>query len=117
MEFMEGDTPQSMFAMWWKEICDRDLTSTCPPEKTCAGTTGEPILDELRTNYFSDSDYTFDSAGCYYKSADYPAKDFYDLESTGYYKPNKMMRIRRLWQFPSYSPVNPLPTDVYNRET
>jgi hypothetical protein len=27
-----------------------------------------------------------------------------------------MIRIRRLWQFPSFSDANPLPGDVYNRE-
>lgn len=28
-----------------------------------------------------------------------------------------MIRIRRVWQFPSFSFTSPLPSDVYNRET
>jgi hypothetical protein len=27
-----------------------------------------------------------------------------------------MTRLRRIWQFPNYSPTSPLPSDVYNRE-
>ena len=27
-----------------------------------------------------------------------------------------MIRIRRLWQFPTFSELNPLPSGVYNRE-
>jgi len=110
--------------MWWKEICDSSSNSNCPPEKTCGGSTGEPVLTtipestkyNLRTQYFPDSTYTFDSNGCYYNHATTAAFDFYALSPGGGNTVTKMMRIRRLWQFPSYSPVNPLPDDVYNHE-
>ena len=37
MEFFEGDIPQAMFGLWWKEKC---TATTCNPELTCAGTSG-----------------------------------------------------------------------------
>lgn len=125
---MEGDTPQSMYAMWWKEICDSDTGVTdCPPTKTCAGTSGEPIVDSWtstyttssipRTTYFPNSQYTFDNEGCYFDHTANPAFEFYCLDWTCTYRANQMIRMRRLWQFPSYSPVNPLPSDVWNHET
>lgn len=113
MEFMEGDTPQSMFALWWKEWC---TSSACAPEKTCAGTSGEPILSEQRSVYYTNTDYTFDNQGCYYKHTTNAAVNQYCVTSSCSIRTDKMVKIRRLWQFPSYSPVNPLPSDVYNRE-
>jgi len=55
LEFMEGDTPQAMFGLWWKEICDSTIDSSCPPEKTCGGSSGEPITGTVRSQFFPDS--------------------------------------------------------------
>jgi hypothetical protein len=72
MEFMEGDTPQSMTALWWKEICNRETgASGCPPEKICGAPTGSPWVGNpfepaVRSTYFVYSDYTFDGEGCYF---------------------------------------------------
>ena len=72
MEFMEGDTPQSMTALWWKEICNRQTgVSSCPPEKICGAPTGTPWVGNpfepaVRSTYFVYSDYTFDGEGCYF---------------------------------------------------
>ena len=84
MEFMEGDTPQSMTAMWWKEKCSQQFSSNCAPEKTCAGTTGSPVTSATATIDHSgvyarassstsytlkfQNGYTYDSKGCYYLS-------------------------------------------------
>jgi hypothetical protein len=72
-EFFEGDTPQSMFGIFFKERCKKSEKTFCYPELTCSGNTGEPISGGLRTTYFPDSDYTFDALGCYFNSAVYPA--------------------------------------------
>jgi len=45
LEFMEGDNPASMFALWWKEKCSTTASPWCAPELTCAGSTGVPIID------------------------------------------------------------------------
>lgn len=108
-----------MYGMWWKEVCDLSLGVGCPPEQTCAGT-GDPIDESSGESWFTyfDSGYTFDGAGCYYDSDTYPAFAGYsrDVYGSSANLVDKMIRIRRLWQFPSYSPTNPLPDDVYNRE-
>lgn len=116
MEFMEGDTASGMFALWWKEICDSNHDSSCWPEKTCGGSTGEPITGDYRTDYFPDSDYTFDNEGCYYDSVTNPPVDFYCIKADCTKKADAMIKIRRLWQFPYYSVTTTLPSDVYNRE-
>jgi hypothetical protein len=71
-EFMEGDTPSGMYAVWFKEHC-RD--STCYPELTCGGSSGEPISGDLRSTYFTNTDYTFDNLGCYFEHNTNPAVD------------------------------------------
>ena len=116
LEFMEGDTPQSMYGMWWKERCSKSLgASSCKPEMTCSGDSGQPMSTFDQSTYFSTSDYTFDNAGCYYPVTT-PAVDFYKLKYSDNTEPNSMIRIRRIWQFPSYSATSPLPSDVYNHE-
>ena len=116
LEFMEGDTPQAMFGMWWKEICDSSVTSTCAPEKTCGGTTGEPITGSVRSTYFPDSQYTFDNEGCYYDHTATPAVPFLPIDRNRVATAYKMFRFRRQWQFPGFSFTNPLPSDVANFE-
>ena len=139
MEFMEGDTPQSMTALWWKERCSQQFDTECAPEKTCAGTSGTPITTATATIDYTgvyqqggttsytlkfQNGYTFDQAGCYYLSdtsqtgGKAPAT-FYRLQASTNDNANSVyaqIRIRRLWQFPSISDANPLPSDVYNRE-
>ena len=116
LEFMEGDTPQSMYGMWWKERCSKSLGhSSCTPELTCAGDSGWPMSTFDESTHFHTDDYTFDNAGCYYPDTT-PAVDFYKLDSYASGEINAMIRVRRIWQFPSYSATSPLPSDVYNHE-
>jgi hypothetical protein len=105
-----------MFGLWWKEICDSSVQSSCPPEKTCGGSSGEPISGDPRSDYFPDSDYTFDNEGCYYNHVDNPPADFYWLSRNRGTSVYKMFRFRRQWQFPGFSFTNPLPDDVANYE-
>jgi hypothetical protein len=108
------------------------LSATCAPEKTCGGSTGEPATGGVYSDYFINRDvattttymkasYTFDSAGCYFNHVTSPPVKLYSLvaltnPTASKTRAYKMIRIRRLWQFPSYSPTSPLPSDVYNRE-
>lgn len=103
-----------MFGVWFKERCSQSNSDTaCRPEQTCAGDTGTPMTHDQST-YFSTAQYSFDGKGCYH-AVTTPAVAFYKIDVAGT-KVNGMIRVRRIWQFPSYSPTSPLPGDVYNRE-
>jgi len=79
LEFMEGDTASGMYAVWFKERC---TDTTCAPEKTCGGSSGEPITGGLKTTYFPTSKFSFDGLGCYYDKIAKPPVSLYPLSST-----------------------------------